>query len=100
MIEAAQARGADWTLHYGGRSRASMAYLDHLEQYGERVHLVLKTRSGCSISHHPRHAGQRHAGLFLRPRATVSSRGRGLFDVAQRFAAPGKIRRQTPRKRR
>ncbi len=31
MIEAAEARGADWSLLYGGRSRASMAFLDQLE---------------------------------------------------------------------
>jgi cytochrome P450/ferredoxin-NADP reductase len=31
MIEAAEARGADWNLLYGGRSRASMAFLDRFE---------------------------------------------------------------------
>jgi len=31
MIEAAEARGARWNLLYGGRSRASMAFLDKLE---------------------------------------------------------------------
>lgn len=31
MIEAAEARGADWSLLYGGRSLASMAFLDRLE---------------------------------------------------------------------
>ena len=37
MIEAAEARSADWHLLYGGRSRASMAFIDQLEQFGERV---------------------------------------------------------------
>jgi ferredoxin-NADP reductase len=37
MIEAAEARGADWHLLYGGRHRASMAFLDRLERYGDRV---------------------------------------------------------------
>lgn len=31
MIEAAEARAAEWSLLYGGRSRASMAFLDALE---------------------------------------------------------------------
>lgn len=31
MIEAAEARGAEWSLLYGGRSRASMAFLDRLD---------------------------------------------------------------------
>ena len=31
MIAAARARGADWSLLYGGRSRRSMAFLDRLE---------------------------------------------------------------------
>jgi ferredoxin-NADP reductase len=37
MIEAAEARGSDWHLLYGGRQRASMAFLDRLEPHGERV---------------------------------------------------------------
>jgi len=30
MIDAAQAAGADWTLHYAGRSRSTMAFVDDL----------------------------------------------------------------------
>ncbi|WP_037610910.1 PDR/VanB family oxidoreductase [Streptacidiphilus rugosus] len=37
MIAAAEAAGADWRLLYGGRSRASMAFLDELAGYGDRV---------------------------------------------------------------
>jgi len=37
MIAAAEAAGADWELVYGGRSRASMAFLDELGRYGDRV---------------------------------------------------------------
>jgi ferredoxin-NADP reductase len=37
MIAEAEAAGAGWTLHYGGRRRESMAFLDELAQYGERV---------------------------------------------------------------
>jgi ferredoxin-NADP reductase len=37
MIEAAQARGADWQLLYGGRERASMGFTSELEAYGDRV---------------------------------------------------------------
>jgi len=39
MIERAEARGADWHLLYGGRERGSMAFLDRLEPFGERVTL-------------------------------------------------------------
>jgi ferredoxin-NADP reductase/nitrite reductase/ring-hydroxylating ferredoxin subunit len=39
MIGALQARGAPWRLHYGGRSRATMAFLDSLASYGDRVTL-------------------------------------------------------------
>lgn len=46
MIEAAHARGVDWTLHYGGRTRESMAYLDHLQQFGDRVRLVPQDEVG------------------------------------------------------
>jgi ferredoxin-NADP reductase len=37
MIEAAQARGSDWHLLYGGRRRASMAFIDLLEHHGDRL---------------------------------------------------------------
>ncbi|EUA04068.1 2Fe-2S iron-sulfur cluster binding domain protein [Mycobacterium kansasii 824] len=37
MIEAAEADGADWHLMYGGRQRSSMAFVDELSKYGERV---------------------------------------------------------------
>jgi ferredoxin-NADP reductase len=37
MIAEAEATGARWTLHYGGRTRASMGFLDELAAYGDRV---------------------------------------------------------------
>jgi len=37
MIDAADAAGSDWRLYYGGRSRASMAFLDELAVHGERM---------------------------------------------------------------
>lgn len=37
MIACADRRGADWRLTYGGRTRASMAFLDELAAYGDRV---------------------------------------------------------------
>ena len=46
MIDAAEATGADWHLLYGGRTRASMAFLDRLERYGERVPCVAAGRAG------------------------------------------------------
>ena len=46
MIAEAEARGADWTLHYGGRTSASMAFCDLLATYGDRVHLVPQDEQG------------------------------------------------------
>jgi ferredoxin-NADP reductase len=37
MIDEVERRGASWRLVYGGRSRASMAFLDELAKYGDRV---------------------------------------------------------------
>src|SRR4051794_9946228 len=37
MIEQAEAIGAEWRLLYGGRTRGSMAFLDELARYGDRV---------------------------------------------------------------
>ncbi len=46
MVREAAARGADWHLTYGGRSRASMAFLDELEQYGDRVTMAPQDEVG------------------------------------------------------
>ncbi len=49
MIESAVAAGADWRLVYGGRTRASMAFLDELEQLdagGGRVGVVPQDVAG------------------------------------------------------
>jgi ferredoxin-NADP reductase len=37
MIRSAEAAGAEWRLVYGGRQRSSMAFLDELAAYGDRV---------------------------------------------------------------
>ena len=46
MITQADLVGADWTLLYGGRRRASMAFLDELAAYGDRVHVVPQDEAG------------------------------------------------------
>ena len=46
MIAEAEAKGADWTLHYGGRTAASMAFCGELAKYGDRVHLVPQDEHG------------------------------------------------------
>ncbi|MFI6433355.1 PDR/VanB family oxidoreductase [Rhodococcus oryzae] len=46
MIGEAQRRGADWELHYGGRSREGMAFRDELREFGDRVHLVSEDCEG------------------------------------------------------
>ena len=46
MIAQAQATGANWRLLYGGRHRASMAFLPELTQYGDRVTVVPQDEAG------------------------------------------------------
>ena len=46
MIAAAEAAGAEWRLVYGGRRRASMAFLDELAHYGERVSVRPQDETG------------------------------------------------------
>ncbi|MDN5913757.1 MAG: PDR/VanB family oxidoreductase [Pseudonocardia sp.] len=47
MVAAAEKAGADWRLVYGGRSRASMAFVDELvERYGDRVTAVPQDEDG------------------------------------------------------
>jgi ferredoxin-NADP reductase len=46
MVHQAQLLGAEWDLVYGGRRRASMAFLDELAGYGEHVHVVPQDECG------------------------------------------------------
>nr|WP_218891092.1 PDR/VanB family oxidoreductase [Actinomycetospora corticicola] len=46
MIAHARAVGARWSLVYGGRTRSSMAFLDELAVYGERVTVVPQDEQG------------------------------------------------------
>ncbi|MGW7437543.1 PDR/VanB family oxidoreductase [Streptomyces sp. NPDC054849] len=46
MLRAATAAGADWTLLYGGRSRASMPFLADLAAYGDRVTVRAQDEAG------------------------------------------------------
>lgn len=46
MVRAAERSGADWRLAYGGRTRASMAFLDELERYGDRVAVLPQDETG------------------------------------------------------
>jgi len=46
MLTAAHAAGADWQLLYGGRSRASMAFRDALEAFGDRVRICPQDEVG------------------------------------------------------
>lgn len=46
MVDAAEQMGASWQLLYGGRTRSSMAYLDELERYGDRVSVVPQDEDG------------------------------------------------------
>src|SRR6185437_3174682 len=46
MIAAASAAGADWRLLYGGRYRASMAFLPELARYGDRVTVAPQDETG------------------------------------------------------
>lgn len=40
LLEQAERNGAEWTLHYGGRTRTAMAFADEFDRYGDRISLV------------------------------------------------------------
>jgi ferredoxin-NADP reductase len=46
MVKQAVAQGSDWVLHYGGRRRESMAFLDELGEYGDRVQVLPEDQTG------------------------------------------------------
>lgn len=46
MIMACERDGRPWVLHYGGRSRSSLAFLDELESFGDRVRVLPEDEVG------------------------------------------------------
>ncbi|MFI6274392.1 PDR/VanB family oxidoreductase [Streptomyces sp. NPDC050988] len=46
MLAAAEAAGAEWTLLYGGRTRNSMAFVEELGRYGDRVRVAPQDEAG------------------------------------------------------
>ena len=46
MVSAAEAVGANWQLHYGGRRKDSMGFLDELAPYGDRVNVYPEDEVG------------------------------------------------------
>lgn len=46
MAATLEARGAHWQMVYGGRSRCSMAFLDELDRYGEKVQIIPEDERG------------------------------------------------------
>src|SRR5262245_48929690 len=47
MLKEVDARGRPWELLYGGRSRSSMAFLDELRPYGNRVRVHPRDEAGA-----------------------------------------------------
>lgn len=46
MIQEAERTGVEWELVYGGRTRSSMAFLDELAAYGDRVRITPQDERG------------------------------------------------------
>lgn len=46
MVRELERQGKDWQLLYGGRTRASMAFLDELAKYGDKVQIQPQDESG------------------------------------------------------
>lgn len=46
MIQTVEAAGKDWRLLYGGRNASSMAFIDELAQYGDRVQIFDESAVG------------------------------------------------------
>ncbi|MGW2383507.1 PDR/VanB family oxidoreductase [Streptomyces sp. NPDC001658] len=46
MLAEAESKGAEWTLLYGGRTRASMAFAEELSRYGDRVTIAPQDETG------------------------------------------------------
>lgn len=63
MIAEAEAAGADWRLLYGGRTRASMAFREHLASYGGRV--AIRPQDETGLLDLPAFLGQPRPGTLV-----------------------------------
>ena len=92
MIAQAEAAGADWRLLYGGRHRASMAFLPELAAYGDRVTVVPQDEAGFldldGVLGTPQDG---NAGVLLRPGGAALRRGGQVRELALGQPAPGAV---------
>nr|WP_041542332.1 PDR/VanB family oxidoreductase [Catenulispora acidiphila] len=63
MVAAAEAAGAPWSLLYGGRSRSSMAFVEDLARYGDRV--VLRPQDEYGLLDLADHLGAPRTGTAI-----------------------------------
>jgi ferredoxin-NADP reductase len=62
MSKAAESAGAEWQLVYGGRKRATMAFVEELSGYGDRVTLWPQDEGPHRPGHAARRTERRHPG--------------------------------------
>ena len=95
MLDAAGRAGAGWTLHYGGRSRSTMAFADELARHGPRVRLQPQDEHGPLDPDAILAAAPSGALVYccgpagLIDAMTERSAGSGTLHVERFTAAPG-----------
>ena len=103
MVQQADMLGADWRLLYGGRRRASMAFLDELAPYGERVQVVPQDEFG--LLDLPAFLGEPRAGVRIYscgPAPLLAAMERACADWpphvlrTERFVGDGARRARAP----
>ncbi|MFD7163077.1 PDR/VanB family oxidoreductase [Streptomyces violascens] len=93
MLREVEASGADWRLLYGGRSRATMPFLDEIEKLGGRVTVVPQDGSGLPdiaafLANSPSEAAVYCCGPDPLMDAVTAALGPGRTPHLERFA-PG-----------
>lgn len=48
MIECAEAQGTPWELHYFGRSRETMSFVEHLRTFGDKISILPSGEKGAT----------------------------------------------------
>ncbi|MEU9194022.1 PDR/VanB family oxidoreductase [Streptomyces hundungensis] len=93
MLKAVEAVGASWRLLYGGRSRATMPFLDEIERFGARVTVVAEDEAGLPdlaafLANSPVDAAVYCCGPEPLMDAVTAALGPGRTPYLERFA-PG-----------
>ena len=93
MIRAAERAGAHWRLIYGGRTRALMAFLDELAEYGHRMSIQPQGATGLLDLDRILRAPEPNTLIYRCGPSLCSRRSKGAAALGRRgpYTSPSRL---------